>query len=66
MYIRYKNRPGSDASEDPDGQDDEKGSHAGASVAGPQRPRDDVIALKGNCEDRQDRGVRHHQLHKWN
>jgi hypothetical protein len=56
--------PGGDASEDPNGQDDEKGSHAGASVAGPQRTGDDVVTLKGDGQDSQDRGVGHRQFHE--
>jgi hypothetical protein len=56
--------PGGDASEDPNGQDDEKGSHAGASVAGPQRTGDDVVALEGNGQDSQHRGVGHRQFHE--
>jgi hypothetical protein len=56
--------PGGDASEDPNGQDDEKGSHAGASVAGPQRTGDDVVALEGDGQDSQHRGVGHRQFHE--
>jgi hypothetical protein len=56
--------PGGDASEDPNGQDAEKGSHAGASVAGPQRTGDDVVALEGDGQDSQYRGVGHRQFHE--
>lgn len=56
--------PGSDTAEHPNGQDDEQGSHARASVAGPQRPGDDVIALERDGQDGQHRGVGHRQLNK--
>ncbi len=56
--------PGGDASKNPNGQDDEKGSHAGASVAGPQRTGDDVVSLEGDGQDSQHRGVGHRQFHE--
>lgn len=54
--------PCGEASEYPDGQDDEKSPHAGASVAGSQRSRDDVVAFKRDGQNSQDGGVGNRQF----
>lgn len=54
--------PGGEASQYPNGKDDEEGSHAGASVAGPQRSSDDVIALERDGQNSQHRRMGHRQF----
>lgn len=61
-YFKYL--PCGEASKDPDGQNDEKGPHAGTGVAGSQRPCDDVVAFERDGQNSQNGGVGHREFHE--